>query len=237
MNAVQLASLIRTKTRTTSDTFSDADMLVHVNTFKDEIAGRIQQERQDIWNMPATFDLVGDQREYAFPDDVLNNIVSLELKFTASGDYVRARATKAPDDFALSEDQITAYHTNLTPWYFVRRRAVYVLSGAITAVTGGGRLVYNAFPASLADLTGTTDLSIDPSTTTHGFLREFHELLARRVSIEYKDINGMQLSTKELAYDQDLERKLDEFSTVDLSQVFTASLPSGASMGDNGFDL
>jgi hypothetical protein len=237
MNAVQLASLIRAKTRTTSATFSDADMLVYVNTFKDEIAGRIQQERQDIWNMPATFDLEADKREYAFPDDVLNSIVSLELKFTASGDYVRARALQAPADFALSEAQIAAYHSNLAPWYFVRRRAVYVLSGAITAVTAGGRLVYNAFPASLADLTGTTDLSIDPSTTTHGFPREFHELLARRVSIEYKDINGMQLSTKELAYDQDLERKLDEFSTADLSQVFTASVPDGASMGDEGFDL
>jgi hypothetical protein len=236
MNATQLASLIRAKTRTTSDTFSDADMLVYVNAYIDELAGRIQQERQDIWNMPATFDLEADEREYAFPDDVLNSIVSLELKFASDGDYVRARAIQAPSDFALSEAQIAGYHSNLTPWYFVRRRAVYVLSGTIAAVTGGGRLIYNAFPASLADLTGTTDLSIDPSTTTHGFPREFHELLARRVSIQFKDINGIQLSREDLAYDQDLERKLDEFSTADLSAVFTASLPGGASMADNGFD-
>jgi hypothetical protein len=89
----------------------------------------------------------------------------------------------------------------------------------------------------LADLTGTTDLSIDPSTTTHGFPREFHELLARRVSIQFKDINGMALSREDLAYDQDLERKLDEFSTADLSAVFTASVPSGKWMADNGFDF
>lgn len=212
-------------------------MLVHVNAFKDEIAGRIQQERQEVWNIPATFDLEADKREYAFPDDMLNSIVSLELKFTATGDYVRARSIQAPADFALSEAQIEGYHSNLTPWYFVRRRAVYVLSGVIAAVTGGGRLVYNAFPADLPDLSGTTDLSIDPSTTTHGFPREFHELLARRVSIEFKDINGMQLSSKEMQYDDDLERKLDEFSTADLSAVFTASLPSGASMGGEGFDF
>lgn len=234
MNAVQLASIIRAKTRTTSTTFSDADMLVYVNTFKDELAGRIQQERPTIWNMPATFDLEADKREYAFPEDILNSIVSLELKFASSGEYVRARALQAPNAMALSEAEVTAYHSNLTPWYFVRRKAVYVLSGPIVAVTDGGKLVYNAFPASLADLSGTTDLSIDPSTTTHGFPREFHELLARRVAIEYKDTNGMELSSKELAYDEELERKLDEFSTVDLSEVFTASVEND---GDNGFSL
>jgi hypothetical protein len=114
MNATQLASLIRAKTRTTSDTFSDADMLVYVNTFKDEIAGRIQQERQDIWNMPATFDLEDDKREYAFPDDVLNSMVSLELKFASDGDYVRARAIQAPSDFALSEAQIAGYRPGIS---------------------------------------------------------------------------------------------------------------------------
>ena len=84
MTATQLASLIRLKTRTTSTTFSDADMLVYVNTFIDEIAGRIQQVRSEVWNVPALFDLETDKREYAFPDDVLNNIVSLELKFSSS---------------------------------------------------------------------------------------------------------------------------------------------------------
>ena len=55
--------------------------------------------------------------------------------------------------------------------------------------------------------------------------------------MQFKDINGVALSREDLAYDQDLERKLDEFSTADLSAVFTASVPSGASMDDNGFDL
>lgn len=237
MTGTQLASLIRAKTRTTSTTFPDADMLVYVNTYIDELAGRIQQERPSIWNMPATFDLEADTREYGFPSDTLNNIVSLELKFTSSGSFVPAYPLKKnPSDFALTEAEITGSYTNLNPQYFVRRKALYVLSGTITAVTGGGKLVYNAFPASLANLSGSTDLSVDPSTTTHGFPREFHELLARRVAIEYKDINGMALSTKELAYDEELERKLDEFSTANLDLQETGDLPSGASMGDNGFD-
>lgn len=238
MTATALASLIRLKTKTTSSTFTDADMLVYVNAAIDELAGRIQQERPEIWNVPATFNLEADKREYAFPEDVINNIASLELKFSSTGSFVRARALKqAPDDYALSEANIASYHTNLTPWYFVRRKAVYVLSGTITDVTGGGRLVYNAFPVSLASMSGSEDLSLDPTTTTHGFPREFHELLARRVSIEYKANNpGMELGPTELTYYDDLERTLSEFSTANLDVEETAEMPSGASMGDNGFN-
>jgi hypothetical protein len=125
MNATQLASLIRLKTRTTSATFTDADMLVYVNLFKDELAGRIQQERQEVWNMPALFDLEAGQREYGFPDDILNSIVSLELKLTPSGVYVPARIARTrPADFALTETAITGAYSGANPQYFIRRRAL-----------------------------------------------------------------------------------------------------------------
>jgi len=236
MNGVALAALIRRKTKTTTGTYVDADLLVDVNLMKDELASRIQQVRQKVWNIPAVDNLVLNQREYAFPDDVLNSIVSLELKFTAAGKYVLAEplARRHYKD-TLEESKIINNFDNLNPRYFLRRKAIYILSGAIITVTDGVKLVYNSFPADLANLIGTADLSIDPSTTTHGFPREFHELWARRVGIEYKDANNKKLSLKELKYEEDLEKALDDFSTVDLSAATIASLPSGASRGDNGY--
>lgn len=238
MTGTALAKLINKRCHTNATTFTAADMLVLVNLMKDEIASRIQKARQTIWNVPALDDLVLNQREYAFPDDVLNSIVSLEIKFTATGDYVPAipRERYQYED-ALQETKIVRDFSNMTPRYFIRRKAIYILSGAIIAVTDGIKLVYNSFPADLANLTGVVDLSIDPSTTTHGFPREFHELLARRVCIEYKDDNNVPLNKKELEYDEDLEKALDDFSPANMDEELIGALPSGAERWDNGYDL
>ena len=239
MTGTELATLINIKTKTGSGTFSAADMLIFVNLFKDEIAGLIQQKRPEIFNMPTNEDLVASstKREYAFPADVLNNIVRLDLKFTSSGKYVWAepyRQSKFRKGF--QESIIVDNFTNTTPRYFIRRQAIYILSGTITAVTDGILLTYNVFPANLANLTGSTDLSADPSTTTLGFPREFHELLARRVSIEYKDINDIKLSSKELKYDKELEEALNNFSRVNLDKQIIAELPAASKRGNNGQD-
>ncbi len=239
MTAATLASLVRLKTRTTSATFTDADMLVYVKASIDKLAGRMQQIRPAMWNMPATFDLEANTREYGFPTDTLNNIVSLELKFSASGDYVPATSLKKhPSSVALQESLIVAAYTNADPFYFVRRKALFILSGTIATVAAGGRLVYNAFPAHPASMTATDELSTDPSTTTHGFPREFHELLAQDVSIEFKSNNPeIPLGAKDLSFEKDLQEALDAFSTANMDVQETADMPSGASMSNNGFDL
>ena len=239
MKASELATIIRTKTKTNSTTYTDADMLVDVNLFKDEIASKIQRIRPEHWNMPSYNNLVADQREYAFPSDVMNNIVKVSLKFgTASTDkFVRTFPIKRNDYLdTLEETKIVNDFTNDEPNYFIRRKAIYILSGTIISVTNGILLVYNAFPADLTIMTeNTLEIEADPTTTSHGFPREFHELLARRVSIEYKDRNDIVLSRKELQYETDLQNQLDDFSIVNLDQQITGNLPS--STNDDGYDL
>lgn len=237
MTGTELATLIRRKTKTNSTTYPNAELLVDVNLMKDELASKIQQVRTEVWNMPAYGDLVADQREYAFPDDVLNHLVSLELKFSSSDDYVIAKpiSRKHYSD-VLQESVIVDNFDNLNPRYFIRRKAIYILSGTIIDVTDGIKLVYDCFPADLSNLTGTTDLSVDPSSTEHGFPREFHELLARRVSMEYKDRNGIKFSQKELVYPQDLESALEDFEIANLDAQIIGSIPDGSTRGNNGYN-
>jgi len=238
MTGTQLAALIRRKTRTTTSTYTDANMLVDVNVAIEELAGQIQQVRPEIWNMPMLADLVADQREYGCASDMLNNIVSLELKFSSTADYVPATPLKKNlSDSALQESVIVGAYNNYTPFYFLRRKAVYILSGTIVEVTNGFKLVSNIFPATLADLSGVTDLSADPTTTSHGFPREFHLLLADRVSIMFKNMKSMKLDRDELTYDQRLEAKLEEFSIANLDLQETADMPGSASLSNHGFDL
>lgn len=241
MTGTKLAALIRYKTTTNSTTFSDTDMLPLVNVFKDEISSMIVERNAGYFLVPTVFDLVASStsRQYAFPDDLLNRMHKLEIKF-ASGDS-RFPSTYIKDyRGSETESEIVKNFTNSEGGFAhtIRRRAVLILSGTIIAVTSGGRLWYHAFPADLANLTGITDLALDPTTTTFGFPRQFHELLARRVSIEWKGAQPkpLPLNKKELNYEVDLEKQLDAISRPDNSGEIIGDELSSQDTGNNGFN-
>jgi len=241
MTGTQLAALIRYKTTTNSDTFTDAKMLPLVNIFKDEIASKIIGKDAGYFLIPATFDLVASStsREYAFPNTMLNRMHKLEIKFVSTDARQPSRYIKDYQD-SETESEIVQNFSNARGGFAhtIRRRAVFVLSGTIIAVTGGGRLWYHEYPADLADLTGLTELDIDPSTTTFGFPQQFHELLARRVSIEFKSARPKPppLSRHELNYENDLTEALAGLIPVDSSGEIIANGLSTEETGDNGWN-
>jgi len=238
MTGTQLAALIHRKTKTTTTTYTAADMLVDVNLMKDEIVLKVQQRRPEIFNIIGLQNLVASStsREYTIPVAALNVIIDLELMFSTGGDYVIATplARKHYKD-SLQESKIVNSFDNIHPRYFIRRKKVYILSGTISAVDDGFRLVYDLLPADLANLTGVTDLALN-AVDANGIPKELHELWARRVSIEYKDVNHIRLGKKELDYETDLDKALDDLSTSNLDETIIGALPSGASRGNNGID-
>lgn len=232
MSPAQLATLVRRKTHTTTTTYSNADLLSDANIYIDEIASAIQLKRPDVWHFPATLDLVANQREYALPI-TLNGQETVEMKL--EDEYVYATPLKQRPKFALVEDNITAYYTNANPHYFIRRDSLYVLSGTITNVTAGIKITYNKAPAPLTDITSTDDMSIHPSTTTLGFPKEFHDLLARRLTLHYKNINSIELNQEDLTYEQELAQRIEEYSTPIQSLSRMISTPTDHF--NNGYDL
>lgn len=235
MTGTQLAALIRRKTKTNSTTYSDANLLVDVNIMKDEIATAIAEAKNEAFNVVENDNLVADQRLYAYKTEVMNQIVRLSLKFSASGDFVLATKCNLKQTGIVTQESIIVnYYDNLNPEYFIRGKHIYILSGAIINVTDGIEWVYKIFPTDLANLTGSTDLSVDTSATALGFPKEFHEILARRVAIEYKDNNGTRLSTREMKYEKDLKDAISKFAIPTIDGEIIGSLP--ASDSDDGFD-
>lgn len=236
MTGTQLAALIRYKTKTNSTTFSNADMSPLVNAFKDEISSMIVERNAGYFLVPSTFNLLDNQREYGFGDDLLNRIHKLEIRFASTDSRFPSTFIK---DYSGSEteSEIVANFSNSKGEFAhtIRRRGVFILSGTIVAVTGGGRLWSHIYPAD-PSLTGSTALEADPTTTTFGFPRQFHELLARRVAVEYKERNNVKLSKKELDYEKDLQTQLDAISHIDNSGEIIGELPSSEALGNDGFD-
>lgn len=267
MTRAQLAQLIRKKTKQSSTSLADAELLPLVNDAKNELSELIAARdlKGNYFIIPSTVNLTALQREYAFPDDVLDHIFSIEVAFSNTVDsfgqlpYVQA----FPDDYrrlglARTEANIEANYTNgggaLTcyngnatgkvagPKYELQRRSIYLLSGAIDAttlgaslITNGIRLRYRVYPADFTDLTdASAEISVDPTTTTFGFPKQFQELLARRVSIEWKGDHpgAVPLSPLEARYDKDLDDKLGGIENLDLSDEIIGRIPY-----DNGYNV
>lgn len=240
MTGTQLAARIRFYTKTNDVTFTDAEMLPLVNSYMtDEIASRIVETDSQHFAVPYTFNLVANQREYAIGDDVLNRLHKVEIKFASGDDRLPAYYLK---DYRGSEaeDQITAHFTNAEGGfaYTIRRRAILILSGTIIAVTSGVRAVSIVYPEPLANLTGSTGLEVDPSTTTFGFPRQFHDLLARRVSIAWKGSQPkpIPLSPDERKYEADLTKALAAIAMVTDEGRVIAEGPSEADTLSDGWD-
>lgn len=239
MTGTQLNALINLKCGTNNTTFTPADKLVYVNAFKDELASMIVETNSNFFLVPSTFNLVADQREYAIGDDLLNRIKKLELKFS-SGD-ARQPSINIKDYLGSeTESEIVLNYGNAKGQFAhtIRRRALFILSGTIVSVTGGGRIWATIFPADLANLTGVVGLEVDPSTTSFGFPRQFHELLARRVAIEYKGnkTKPIPLSQTEQNYENDLSRALAALTTQDESAEVLGELPNAEDLYNYGWD-
>lgn len=239
MTPLELATYIRFLTKTNTTTFTDAEMLVLVNLYIDEFASKIVEMDTGAFEVPYLFNLVADQREYAIGDDVLNRLHKVEIKFTSSED--RQPATYIKDyRGSESEAQITSMYNNSPGGfaYTLRRRAILLLSGTIISVTQGVRMTSLVFPEKLSSMTANTvSMEVDPSTTTFGFPRQFHELLGRKVSIAWKGSQPkpIPLSPLEQRFENDMASQLEAYSTTNDEGTTRSEDVTVEDSGDDGW--
>jgi hypothetical protein len=84
MKALELATYIRFKTRTTSITFPNSEMLPLVKFRQDEQARKLMNALatdEDIFLVPEYTSLALNTRSYGFPDTILSRIKRVEAKF------------------------------------------------------------------------------------------------------------------------------------------------------------
>ena len=242
MTYVEFAALCRFYTQTSSVTFSDSDLVLLANNARDEITSEAaNRANHDEFCVPATTNLVADQREYALPVDKLNSIKYVEANLQVSA---------GQDNWVkLNEFDIVQYQrpTNETEtvsrfsnnegaaFFDIFRNSLYLYCGTIINVTDGLKLWYQAYLRKLttADLASTTDMAVDRSTTEIGLPTIFHELVARRVSIAWKSSRDKPVpeSPLERQYPMDLEKRIREYTEYNLDTSFKATMPF-----DDGFD-
>lgn len=241
MTPAEFATHVRFMTRTNSTTFTDASILALMKIRQDEIAKAILKADEDILLIPQYANLVADQREYPLPSDILSKIKRVEAKLDETNWLVL-------DEFDMpvhrkpisSETEITYNFSNEEGncFFDILRKAIKIYSGTITDVTDGLGVWCNTWPTAITDLTSTTAMEVDPSTTTHGIPREMHEIWARGVIIDFKGSRDkpIPLTEKELKYEFDKEAAIESLRNANLDREVIGRLPSASSRGNDGSD-
>lgn len=231
---------MRFKTRTNSTTFTDANILALMKIRQDEIACAVMEVDEDILLIPQTANLVANQRSYAFPSDMLSKIKRVEaapdgtnwLKFS----YMDMTEFQHP----LTESNITSYFSNNEGdcFYDLYRKALYLMCGTVSTLASGLKVWVNTYPSAITDLTGSTDMSVDPSTTTHGVPRELHEIWARGVIIDFKESRErpLPLTEREQKYEYDKNKAIYSLKNQDLDRQVIGHLPASSERGNDGQD-
>lgn len=229
MNFVNFAKLVRLYTKTNSSTFTDADILVYANIYKDDICEQIAKEvGEDFFGLRWIRDLVAGQREYDLPDEVIK-IKYVEAMLDGSEWNKLSETDLSTYGKSTDEDTIKEEYDGKLPEYELFDRSIFILSeDTIIAVEDGLKLWAIIYPSDFSSLSSTEDMSVAPDDYSHGFPKAFHELLARRISIAYKSSKDrpIPLSEKEKLYEVDLDRKIQSMKGVNLDRSVVASVPS-----------
>jgi hypothetical protein len=235
MTYSEFADYVRYLTNTDEYTLTNSELLTLTNIWLRKLASRVEQANESYFAMEMKRDLIEDRRMYPFPDEVLNRIIRVELKLDGDEWEVADPLEFDMIDFPLEEDNIQEYMADYdNPKYTILRRSLYLLTAdEIEDVTEGIKLFAKVFPSKLTTFDSDVDMSVDRGTVENGFPQQFHELLARRVSMAYKDAKSKPIPYSELEkkYEADFQVELDNLTNDDLSSHILATIPY-----DDGFD-
>jgi hypothetical protein len=234
MKYTDLATYVRDKTSTNSVTFTDTIMALYFNIAKDEISRAISRADESYFGITMLHNLVASQREYSFEDNMLTNMYRLEANIAPTTDADDWQVLK---EYRLSQFKTTTdeaslveYMQNYDNGYIIFGGLIKIVSAdAIIDVTNGLKLWCNIYPSDIeaSDLASDTDMSEPPSSIEFGIPKQFHELLARRIIIEFKEAQDkpIALTQSELLFYQNLATAVSQLSSQNFDRNFVASKP------------
>jgi hypothetical protein len=231
MTPAQLASYVRYKTKTDSVSFTDAEILVIANIEKDDMAKEVLKADENYFGFKTYQSLEANKRNYAFDPATLSKMDYLYAKLDGTNwkklrEYELHQLGK--EDMIFEEAQILTGMAGKKPGFVIYGGEIYIMSdSAITDVTDGLKLWYRLYPVDISDLTSTTDMSVRPSTTSDGFPRQLHKLLATKIIISYKESQEkpIPLTESEKNFENDLEKAINSLKNQNSDREVVPSYP------------
>lgn len=232
MTPAGLASYVRLKTRTNTTTFTNADMLILANVVKDRLVLRALEADEDLFLVPTYLNLVASStsREYPLHSDMLSRIKRVEAKLDGTN-FIKLSELDLPQYKGVisTEADIVAHFGNGEgeAFYDIMRNAIWIYSGTITAVASGLKIWLNTIVADITSMEAVTDMSVDPTTTTHGIPRALHDVLADGVIIEWKSSREkpLPLTEREENFETNVNKAVSSLKRANYDRDVIGTVP------------
>lgn len=251
MNYKSFAQLFREKAvgQNDSTAITDATITLYANLAKDRLARQIVtniSNGTDKFAVNLTTSLIEDQREYSFPNDVLKDIKVVQAYIgdkwrrvypfdinsygLVGGDNKPYRGNTPSESFSGAtddEDTIQEQFTDEFPMFDVDGNSIVIFSNSIDAVDTGLHLKAMVYPKDYveANWTSTDDMSIRADSTSTAMPRQSHDIILMKAVIDYKEAQGIPLTSFESAYYDEEQRMIDSLSDINLDETITAETP------------
>lgn len=237
MTPAELATYVRFKTRTNTTTFTDANILALLKVRCVEVASKLLETGNDDFLITYTEDLVDDQRLYPFQDDYMK-LKKVRAKLDETNFITLKEMDVSQHDRPTDETNITYNFSNTQgdAFFDIQHGGIFIYSGTIEDVTNGLVTKYAKEPVVITDLASVVDMSAHLTSTTHGYPKRVHELLARGVIIDYKESREkpIPLTEREAKYEFDLVKAVNELKNTNLDNEILAQLPGQGDRGNEG---
>lgn len=233
----------------------DATITLYANLAKDIIAKGIVTNVSNgasNFSVDQTANLVADQREYAFPNDLLRNIKVVQAYIgsewrrvfpfdintyrLAGGENKPYYGYQPKESFSgatTDETTVAEQFTDKSPKFYEDGKTIVIYSETIDTVAAGLKLKGLIYPKDYtgSDWVGTGDMSIRASSTVTAMPRQSHDVLLMKAVIDYKEVKGLPLTEFEKDYKNQLTDLYKSLSDINDDEAITAITPI-----DDGFD-
>lgn len=214
MNGINFSSLFRKRTGQDTTTLPVADILLYMNTEKDEIASKVKRVDEGYFGTEYKCDLEAGTRNYVLPATLLEKLQWISAKLDGTNEKTLYETEMPLGTGSLSNDYIKSNMAGREPGFKVFGGEVWILSDSdIINVTAGLVLYGYDYPddAASADLASSDDLS-------QKFLpRALHKVWLDRCVSQYKTDNKIQLAKQDDAQYLDIRLKETIDTLLDLN--------------------
>lgn len=209
MLLTEFAALVREYTGTSTSTLPDARIIRLANPQMEQLANRITDADPKFFGKTLTRDLVAGEREYSLPSDILSAITKVEVKIDGTVWKDIAPMELSGQKYATDEADIQKQFRGRNSRYAIYGQNLVIYSELpITDVDEGIKFLCALFPTKLTNLTDNRDLAVPADDVSQGFPRPFHEILARKVSIVWKQNQDRPIALTD--YEQNVEKAILE---------------------------
>lgn len=235
MNYETFASLTREYANTNSTNLTDAKLASLVNGIIEDWCHDFEEANPTYFEKVFSVNTVANQRNYELDLSILSYLKKVEWKkdSVSTTRYLPVREINMDNlPTALQETETREFMAGRDPRYGIRGGVLWLLTESeINTVTDGLKIYATIYPQTIASawFAGTPksdDMSKAQSSGAFGLPRQFHELLARAVSMQFKTNmdRPMPLSVREQNFFNDYQKKIHQ--TKKQITAFVPSIPN-----------